>query len=86
MGIIDYKAADGDGSSNGTILYIKPALHWTEPTGMVSYARAHEDFPHETTTDQWFTESQFESYRSLGCEIAKDILERKTSQYPAKPR
>jgi hypothetical protein len=55
MGFIDYKAADGDGSSNGTILYIKPALHWTEPAGIVSYAAAHSAFPHETTTDQWFT-------------------------------
>jgi hypothetical protein len=75
-GVIDYKAADGDGTCNGTILYIKPALHWTEPAGIASYARAHETFPHETTTDQWFTESQFESYRSLGFEIAKDILDR----------
>ena len=57
MGFIDYKAADGDGSSNGTILYIKPALHWTEPAGIASYAAAHSAFPHETTTDQWFTES-----------------------------
>jgi Patatin-like phospholipase len=73
-GVIDYKAADGDGSCNGTILYIKPALHWTEPAGILSYARAHETFPHETTTDQWFTESQFESYRSLGFEITDQIL------------
>jgi hypothetical protein len=72
--IIDYASADGDGSCNGTILYIKPALHWTEPAGIVSYARAHEAFPHETTTDQWFTESQFESYRSLGFEITDQIL------------
>jgi Patatin-like phospholipase len=76
-GVIDYKAAAGDGSSNGTILYIKPALHWTEPAGIVSYARAHETFPHETTTDQWFTESQFESYRSLGFEITDQILRTK---------
>jgi hypothetical protein len=75
-GVIDYKAADGAGSCNGTILYIKPALHWTEPAGIVSYAAAHPTFPHETTTDQWFTESQFESYRSLGFEIATGILDR----------
>ena len=74
IGFIDYKAADGDGSSNGTILYIKPALHWTEPAGIASYAAAHSTFPHETTADQWFTESQFESYRSLGFEITDQIL------------
>jgi hypothetical protein len=74
IGLIDYKAADSDGCSNGTILYIKPALHWTEPAGIASYAAAHKAFPHETTTDQWFTESQFESYRSLGFEITEHIL------------
>ena len=84
IGVIDYKAADGDGSSNGTILYIKPALHWTEPAGIASYAAAHRDFPHETTTDQWFTESQFESYRSLGFEITKDILGPKDIPLPSK--
>jgi len=75
-GVIDYKAADGDGSIDGLLLYIKPALHWTEPVGIGSYAAAHQAFPHETTTDQWFTESQFESYRSLGFEIARNILDR----------
>jgi hypothetical protein len=88
IGFIDYAAADGDGSCNGTILYIKPALHWTEPAGIVSYARAHEAFPHETTTDQWFTESQFESYRSLGFEITGQILRTKdiVISAPGRPR
>ena len=84
FGVIDYHAADGDGSSNGTILYIKPALHWTEPAGITSYAAAHQDFPHEITTDQWFTESQFESYLSLGFEITKDILGSKDILLPSK--
>ena len=26
----------------------------------------HKDFPHDTTADQWFDKSQFESYRRLG--------------------
>jgi hypothetical protein len=73
-GVVEYQAADGDGCCNGTFLYIKPALHWTEPAGIASYAAAHHAFPHETTTDQWFTESQFESYRSLGFEITERIL------------
>jgi hypothetical protein len=77
VGFIDYKVADGDGSFNGTILYIKPALHWTEPAGIASYAAAHSTFPHETTADQWFTESQFESYRALGFEITDQILRTK---------
>ena len=37
-----------------------------EPADVASYERQHRDFPHESTADQWFTESQFESYRALG--------------------
>ena len=76
IGSIDYTDADGaaEGCEDGIILYIKPAYHGTEGAGIVSYATAHKTFPHETTTDQWFTESQFESYRSLGLEIANTIL------------
>jgi hypothetical protein len=62
---------------NGYILYIKPAYHGTEKSaGIRSYAAANPTFPHETTADQWFTESQFESYRSLGLDIGSRILSR----------
>ncbi len=76
IGVIEYEAADGKeaGCDDGAILYIKPAYHGTESAGIISYAVAHRTFPHETTTDQWFTESQFESYRSLGFEVASSIL------------
>jgi hypothetical protein len=76
VGSIGYQDADGaaEGCEDGIILYIKPAYHGTEGAGIVSYATAHKTFPHETTTDQWFTESQFESYRSLGLEIANTVL------------
>ena len=30
------------------------------------YAAKNKTFPHQTTTDQFFDESQFESYRALG--------------------
>jgi hypothetical protein len=77
VGTIDYKEADGgEPKDNGYILYIKPAYHGTEGAGIRSYAAANKDFPHEATADQWFTESQFESYRSLGLDIANDILGR----------
>ena len=83
IGTIHYEAADrgpDDHSAkvkNGYILYIKPAYHGTETSaGIRSYATANPDFPHELTADQWFTESQLESYRSLGLDIAGDILGR----------
>jgi hypothetical protein len=31
-----------------------------------AYRNANDDFPHQTTLNQWFSESQFESYRGLG--------------------
>jgi hypothetical protein len=76
IGMIDYESADGSepGCANGHVLYIKPAFHGTEGAGIQSYAAAHPEFPHESTGDQWFSESQFESYRSLGMDIANDIL------------
>ena len=57
----------------GWLLYVKPGYHGDEPAHIRSYAIAHETFPHETTANQWFGESQFESYRSLGAHIAELI-------------
>jgi GNAT superfamily N-acetyltransferase len=50
----------------GTLVYIKATLTGDEPGDVLQYAQAHPDFPHQTTADQFFDESQFESYRSLG--------------------
>jgi hypothetical protein len=79
IGNIEYDsaAADGPGCENGKVIYIKPAYHGTEGAAIRSYAIAHKTFPHETTADQWFTESQFESYRALGLDIAKGVLSQK---------
>jgi len=38
----------------------------SEPPDVVSYGATHPDFPHQTTGNQWFDESQTESYRLLG--------------------
>ena len=59
---------------NGYILYVKPGYHGTESPGIVAYAAASAAFPHESTADQFFSESQFESYRTLGFEIMDGIL------------
>jgi hypothetical protein len=75
IGDILYSEADGGKSQNGVLLYFKSGLHGTEPMGILSYAIAHATFPHETTLNQFFSESQFESYRSLGFEIADRAFE-----------
>jgi hypothetical protein len=49
------------------LIYIKPTYFYEDaPIDVRSYGVAHGTFPHETTLDQWFSESQFESYRRLG--------------------
>ncbi|HEY2619190.1 MAG TPA: patatin-like phospholipase family protein [Acetobacteraceae bacterium] len=55
-----------DGGHSGELLYIKPSFLAGIPADVRSYGAEHKAFPHESTLDQWFTESQFESYRMLG--------------------
>jgi hypothetical protein len=76
LGTIDYPAADGGASKRGTILYIKPCFHRNriENVGVRNYAALQADFPHEGTGDQFFSESQFESYRALGFEMTDNVL------------
>jgi len=50
----------------GKILYIKSTLTGAEPVDLFNYKREHPAFSNESTLNQWFTESQFESYRRLG--------------------
>ncbi|MBP1851559.1 patatin-like phospholipase family protein [Rhizobium halophytocola] len=73
VGRIHYRDADG-GGEDGYVLYIKPGYHGTEGAGICAYANESPTFPHESTADQWFSESQFESYRSLGFEIVDTLL------------
>jgi hypothetical protein len=73
IGEIDYKAIDGPGAENGVLLYVKPAFYGAEPADVYNYAKGCEDFPHESTADQFFSESQFESYRALGYHTLQQI-------------
>ncbi len=65
VGTIRYSAVDGPGT-DGRLVYVKPMLLQNEGPDIASYAAAHPAFPHQGTGDQWFDESQTESYRSLG--------------------
>lgn len=47
-----------------------PWLHGgSEPADILSFQQEQSNFPNEPTADQWFNESQFESYRRLGQHI-----------------
>ncbi len=72
LGTIRYSQRDGPGT-DGALLYVKPTLCGEEPADVAHYAAAHPDFPHEPTSDQWFSESQMESYRALGFHAATNV-------------
>ncbi len=61
--------------SRGTLVYVKSSLTGDEPADVQQYGSGHGAFPHESTADQWFTESQFESYRALGEHMVDTCLD-----------
>ncbi|HEU0134746.1 MAG TPA: hypothetical protein VFR28_07975, partial [Allosphingosinicella sp.] len=76
LGTIEYPEARHSGPGpedpearkrrTGRLLYIKPSYFGRLPVDVRSYAEISKAFPHESTADQFFSESQFESYRRLG--------------------
>ena len=60
---------------SGRIIYIKTSLVGDEPGDLLHYKNSHPAFPQDTTLNQWFTESQFESYRRLGQLSAEEALQ-----------
>jgi hypothetical protein len=82
VGKIHYDNEDQD-AEDGDLIYVKPTMRGDEPADVISYERAHHDFPHESTADQWFTESQFESYRKLGATEMERII---AGSIPEDPR
>jgi predicted acylesterase/phospholipase RssA len=63
-----------DGGPPGTLVYVKASLTGDEPIDDQAYSAANEEFPHQSTADQWFSESQFESYRKLGEHVALSVF------------
>ena len=70
IGKVRYGDVDGPTAPDGTIVYLKPVLSGDEPLDVLNYAESTRKrgsvFPHQSTADQFFDESQFESYRLLG--------------------
>jgi predicted acylesterase/phospholipase RssA len=65
IGLIRYP--DG---ARGVLLVLKPALTGGMPADVRAYSLQDRSFPNEATTEQWFTEAQFESHRALGAHQA----------------
>lgn len=77
IGKICYSLVDGEGT-DGTLIYFKPVLCGSEPRDIQQYRAQNPEFPQEGTMDQFFGESQFESYRHLGAIAVDTVLKRET--------
>jgi hypothetical protein len=74
VGTIQYPTGpNGEPAFQGHLLYIKPTITKDVPRDVLAYRDSHDAFPDEPTADQWFDESQFESYRKLGLYSFKSL-------------
>jgi hypothetical protein len=73
---VTYPPSAHDGSRVGWLLYIKPTLRGREPADVLQYHAEHQDFPQQTTGDQFFDEAQWESYRRLGECIGRRLFQK----------
>jgi len=58
----------------GTLVYLKATMTRGLPGDIYAYKSDHPQFPNEPTSDQFFDERQFESYRELGYQITKQLV------------
>jgi hypothetical protein len=64
---LGWSDSDQEDKNTGKIVWIKPAVLPGDPAADVrQYQWQHPNFPQQSTVNQWFDESQFESYRMLG--------------------
>jgi hypothetical protein len=63
-----------DTGETSWLVYVKASLMGDEPEDVCHYHHAHPEFPQEPTTDQFFDEAQWESYRRLGQHIGHRVL------------
>jgi hypothetical protein len=79
VGTIHYAKAHADmlhlpeDERTGTLILVKPNRATGSSADILQYGFDNDAFPQQSTSDQWFDEQQFESYRRLGC-ISGDSL------------
>jgi hypothetical protein len=66
VGVIRYSVIDGPQASDGKLVFLRAALSGDEPIDILTYAKTNPSFPNDPTSDQFFDEAHFESYRLLG--------------------
>ena len=88
VGRIVYSAVD-QGAPDGVLVYFKPAAYGRESRDIVHYMAKNPAFPQEPTSEQFFGEAQFESYRRLGQfaveQVCKSMAQQGGGANPAPP-
>jgi len=76
VGTIEYPEDKYPGDPRtGKLIYLKASMTGHEDTAVLQYKATHPTFPHESTGNQFYGEGQFESYRTLGRDIADKSFE-----------
>ncbi|MBN2640143.1 MAG: hypothetical protein JXR78_00680 [Victivallales bacterium] len=73
MGTVHYRNSRSKEPGSSLIIYLKASLSDDEELDLQCYHKEHPDFPHQSTSDQFFDENQWESYRKLGEHAGKSI-------------
>jgi hypothetical protein len=74
IGSIRYDDVDRDGMV-GTFVFVRSSLTGDEPADLREYSARDPRFPHHNTiSNQFFSEEQFESYRALGEHLAGSVF------------
>jgi hypothetical protein len=73
VGVIHYEDVDPQ-ALPGILVYLKSTLTGDEASDVQNYRATYPDFPHQATLNQFFTESQFESYRALGHHVGSRVF------------
>jgi hypothetical protein len=62
-------------AEQGVLVYLKVGLTGDEPADLLNYQAENPRFPYDPTLDQFYGETQFESYRALGLHTALTLFE-----------
>jgi Patatin-like phospholipase len=69
--------------ASGCLLVVKPRVYCDMPLDVAGYAARHRDFPQQSTAEQFFDESQWESYCQLGEVLGMSIDARLLDTLPS---
>ncbi|WP_300340622.1 patatin-like phospholipase family protein [Accumulibacter sp.] len=71
--VVYARDSEGRPEDCGEFIYCKSTITGDEPADLADYRRRVTSFPHVSTLDQWFAESTFEAYRTLGLHIGRNV-------------